>query len=177
MPRLAVPVGRQDHILGPANAPLTLMEYGDYECPFCGQAHPIVKDILRNFGNDLRFVYRHFPLSQVHPHALLAAQAAEAAGLQGRFWEMHDTLFENQQALEPEDILDYVGELALDVERFASDLEDDSLIRRIKNDFRGGVRSGVNGTPSFFINDVKYEGSWQDGALAEALLALRTASR
>lgn len=176
-PQLAVPVNPRDHILGPEKARVTLVEYGDYECPFCGQAHPIVKDILREFGKDVRFVFRHFPLSQVHPHAMLAAQAAEAAGLQRRFWEMHDVLYENQDVLEPQDILVYATRLRLNLDAFESALEDEDIVRKIKSDFRGGVRSGVNGTPSFYINGLKYEGPWDEGSLQEALFATKELPR
>ena len=119
---LTPPVNAQDHVAGPDDAPVTLVEYGDFECPYCGMAHPIVKKIQRELGNQLRFVFRHFPLAEAHPHARIAAQAAEAAGVQGKFWEMHDTLFEHQQALDVEDLVGYAKALGLDTTRFARTL-------------------------------------------------------
>jgi protein-disulfide isomerase len=157
---LTPPVNAQDHVAGRDDAPVTLVEYGDFECPYCGMAHPIVKNTQRALGSQLRFVYRHFPLAEVHPHARIAAQAAEAAGAQGKFWEMHDTLFENQQALDVEDLIGYAKALGLDTTRFARDLEAGTYAKRVRDDFRSGVRSGVNGTPTFFVNGVRYDGSW-----------------
>ncbi len=157
---LTPPVNAQDHVAGPDDAPVTLVEYGDFECPYCGMAHPIVKKVRRELGNQLRFVFRHFPLAEAHPHARIAAQAAEAAGAQGKFWEMHDTLFENQQALDVEDLVGYAKALGLDTTRFARDLEAGTYLKRVRDDFRSGVRSGVNGTPTFFVNGVRYDGSW-----------------
>ena len=172
---LTPPVTERDHGAGPDDAPVTLVEYGDYECPYCGMAAPIVKRAERALGNQLRFVFRHFPLGEIHAHARLAAQAAEAAGAQGRFWEMHETLFEHQNALEAEDLLGYAKSLGLEVERFARDLEAGTYEKRVRDDFRNGVRSGVNGTPTFFINGERYNGSWANeeafiGALREAAL-------
>jgi protein-disulfide isomerase len=157
---LTPPVSAQDHVAGPDDAPVTLVEYGDYECPYCGMAYPVVKKARRELGSQMRFVYRHFPLAEAHPHARIAAQAAEAAGAQGKFWEMHDTLFEHQQALDVEDLIGYAKSLGLDVVRFARDLESGTYAKRVRDDFRSGVRSGVNGTPSFFVNGVRYDGSW-----------------
>lgn len=158
--QLTPPVTPADHVAGPDDAPVTLVEYGDYECPYCGMAHPIVERARQALGKQLRFVFRHFPLAEAHPHARLAAQAAEAAGAQGKFWEMHDTLFEHQDSLEPADILAYAQSLGLDVARFTSDLEAGTYAKKVRDDFRSGVRSGVNGTPTFFVNGVRYEGSW-----------------
>ncbi len=171
-PQLTPPVGQEDHTIGPADAPVTLVEYGDYQCPYCGMAYPIVKRAQRALGNELRFVFRNFPLAEAHPHARLAAQAAEAAGAQGKFWEMHDTLFENQDALEAEDIMGYAESLGLDTARFARDLEAETFAKRVRDDFRSGVKSGVNGTPTFFMNGARYDGSWANvesfiGALRE----------
>jgi protein-disulfide isomerase len=169
---LTPPVGADDHAAGPDDAPVTLVEYGDYECPYCGMAHPIVKRAQRALGTQLRFVFRHFPLAEIHPHARLAAQAAEAAGAQGKFWEMHDMLFEHQDALEVEDIVGYAESLGLDLARFSRDLEDGTFAKRVRDDFRSGVKSGVNGTPTFFMNGARYDGSWANeeafiGALRE----------
>src|SRR6202521_5290345 len=143
---LTPPVSARDHVAGADDAPVTLVEYGDYECPYCGMASPIVKTAQRELGGQLRFVFRNFPLAEAHPHARMAAQAAEAAGAQGKFWEMHDMLFEHQDALEPEDLVSYAKALGLDAQRFAHDLEAGTYEKRVRDDFRSGVRSGVNGT-------------------------------
>jgi protein-disulfide isomerase len=170
---LTPPVSAQDHTAGPDDAPVTLVEYGDFECPYCGMAHPIVQAAQRELGSQLRFVFRHFPLAEAHPHARLAAQAAEAAGAQGRFWEMHDTLFEHQDALDVEDLVGYAESLGLDSAQFARDLESGTYAKKVRDDFRSGVRSGVNGTPTFFVNGTRYDGSWANenafiGALRDA---------
>jgi protein-disulfide isomerase len=153
-------VSDRDHIAGPDDAPVTLVEYGDYECPYCGMAHPVVKRAQKELGKQLRFVFRNFPLSEAHPHAQIAAQAAEAAGAQGKFWEMHDMIFEHQDALEVKDLLGYATSLGLDAEQIARDLEAGTYVKRVRDDFRSGVKSGVNGTPTFFVNGVRYDGSW-----------------
>jgi protein-disulfide isomerase len=161
--KLTPPVDEgRDHIQGPHDAPVTLVEYGDYECPYCGMAYPIVKSLQRALGNKLRFAFRNFPLSDSHPHAEQAAEAAEAAGAQGKFWEMHDVLYENQERLETEDLMSYGDELGLDTNQVAQALEDGAYKARVREDFRGGVRSGVNGTPTFFINGSRYDGGWND---------------
>ena len=170
-PHLTVPISKHDHIRGPQDAPLTLLEYGDYECPYCGAAYPIVADLRARLGPRLRFVYRHFPLTNVHPHAEPAAEAAEAAGAQGRFWEMHDRLFEHQDALESEDLVAHADALGLDVERFVDDLADGVHAPRVRQDFLSGVRSGVNGTPTFYINGVRHDGSYDLASLLGALEA------
>ena len=156
--RLTVPLGSRDHILGPIDAPITLVEYGDYECPACGTSHPLVKAILGRLGDRLCFGFRHFPLSNVHPHAERAAEAAEAAGAQGSFWEMHDILFENQDALDYDDIAEYAAVLGLNVSLLMKAVLAGVYAARIREDFNSGVRSGVNGTPSFFINGFRYDG-------------------
>jgi len=173
--QLRIPVGPGDHVDGPSTAPVTLVECGDYECPFCGEAHGEVKRLQHALGDQMRFVYRHFPLSQVHPHALPAAEAAEAAGAQGRFWEMHDLLFENQNALGPPAFLAFAEELKLDLSRFTDDLEEHRFLPKIRRDFMGGVRSGVNGTPTFFINGVRHVGAFTFGDLLAAIRGGRTA--
>jgi protein-disulfide isomerase len=157
-PRLAVPVTELDHIRGPLDAALTLVEYGDFECPHCGAAYPVIEDVRMKMGQSLRFVYRHFPLPQVHPHAVQAAEAAEAAGAQRRFWPMHDMLFENQQALDRGSLLLYATRLQLDVQAFTRDLVTHAHKPSVERDFMGGVRSGVNGTPTLFINGARYDG-------------------
>jgi protein-disulfide isomerase len=168
-PRLTVPVGERDHVLGPPTAPVTLVEYGDYECPYCGAAHASVEQVRQVMGNDLRFVFRHFPLSQIHPHAYQAAEGAEAAGAQGRFWEMHHLLFAHQDRLDPRDLIGYAGALGLDLERFVTDLRSHARADRLREDFLGGVRSGVNGTPTFFVNGIRHDGGYDVEVLLEAL--------
>jgi len=166
---LVVPVGESDHSQGPANAPVTLVEYGDFECPHCGRAYPIVKAVQRRLGKGLRFVFRHFPLTEVHAHAEHAAESAEAAGAQGRFWEMHDRLFERQFALEDEHLIEYALELGLDAPRVARELAARTYKPQVRDDFMSGVRSGVNGTPTFFINGLRYDYTWNEDTLTAAL--------
>jgi protein-disulfide isomerase len=167
-PRLTVPVGRRDHVVGPATAPITIVEYGDYECPFCGAAHPVVKALEKALDDNLRFAYRHFPLSQIHPHSFQAAEAAEAAGAQDRFWEMHDMLFEHQSRLGTQDLLAYASALGLKLESFAEDLSEHRHAPRVREDFLSGVRSGVNGTPTFFVNGVRHDGGYDLASMLEA---------
>jgi protein-disulfide isomerase len=173
-PKLALPVTPSDHADGPAAAVVTLVEYGDYECPHCGRAYPIVKEIQRRLDGRLRFVFRNFPLAEAHPHAQHAAEAAEGAASQGRFWEMHDTLFENQQALDDQHLVGYAKNLGLDDSRFRHELAAHAYGRRVREDFLSGVRSGVNGTPTFFINGIRYDASWDLATLLEALEAAST---
>jgi protein-disulfide isomerase len=170
-PRLTVPVNERDHAIGPATAPVTLVEYGDYECPFCGAAHREMKEVLRVAGDETLYAFRHFPLSQIHPHAFQAALAAEAAGAQGRFWEMHDLLFANQQRLGMRDLLLYAQVLGLDLERFERDLEQGTYEGRVREDFMSGVRSGVNGTPTFYVNGLRHNGGYDAASLLEAIRA------
>ena len=155
---LTQPVSAQDHAQGPADAPLTLVEYGDYQCPYCGAAYPVVKHLQQTLGKKLRFVFRNFPLTQVHPYALIAAQAAEAAALQGKFWEMHDLLFEEQHLLNPEIIPAWAKRIGLNLKQFEDDIKQALVENRIQEDRRSGIRSGVNGTPTFFINRTRYDG-------------------
>lgn len=166
--RLTLPVGPRDHARGPATAPVTLVEYGDYECPHCGRAYPIVKAVQERMGPRLRFVFRNFPLREAHPNAQRAAEAAEAAGAQGKFWEMHDRLFERQFALDEDYLIEYAGDLGLDVERFRRELAARTYEPRVREDFRSGVLSGVNGTPTFFVNGVRHDGAWDVDALVAA---------
>ena len=156
--RLSAPVNPgQDHVLGPANAPVTLVEYGDFECPFCGRSYPAVRRIRGELGDRLRFVFRHFPRPE-HPHARHAAEAAEAASAQGHFWEMHDRLFEHQNALTDTDLAQYAADIGLDAERFRHDLTSHVFLERVQRDIQSGGHSDVHGTPTFFINGVKHEG-------------------
>ncbi len=169
MSRLTVPVGPDDHVQGPNDATVTLVEYGDYECPYCGEAYPIVKRSQKKMGQTLRFVFRNFPLTESHPHALAAAQAAEAAAVQGRFWEMHDLLYENQDTLEDQDLVELARRLKLDIEKFTRDFSSNEVTTKIQEDVSDGVRSGVNGTPTFFINEVRHDGSYEYEDLLAAL--------
>ena len=168
-PTLVLPVGPRDHAKGPAHAPVTLVEYGDFECPQCGRAHPIVRSIQRALGDRLRFVFRHFPMSEAHPNAQNAAEAAEAAGAQGKFWEMHDELFDHQEALEPADLIAHAKRLGLDPETVRVALERHSHAARVREDFTSGARSGVNGTPTFFLNGRRYDGEWDRRPLLAAI--------
>lgn len=154
---LTVP-GEQDHTLGDPNASLTLLEYGDYECPYCGRAHPEVKRLLAEVGDRVLFAFRNFPLSEIHPHAKAAAAAAEAAARQGMFWEMHDMILENQKDLRNENLIAFADSLGLDLAQFARDMESPELSELIREDFMRGVRSGVNGTPTFFVNGQRHNG-------------------
>jgi protein-disulfide isomerase len=168
-PRLHSSVRANDHVLGPETAPVTMVEYGDFECPHCRAAHPVVAALHRHLGDKMRFVYRHFPLSEIHPHAQLAAEAAEAAGAQGSFWKMHDMLFANQHALGGEDLLGYALALGLDVSRFYTDLTTHVFAAKVRADFLEGVRGGVNGTPTFFINRIRYDGARDFDDMLEAI--------
>ena len=166
--KLTLPVSEdRDHIQGAAEAPATLLEYGDYECPFCGAAYPIVKEVQSRLGDRLRFVFRNFPITTSHPHAELAAEAAEAADAQRKFWEMHDLLYESQQHLEAADLHRYAEQLGLDVGRFDNELARHVHAERVREDFMSGVRSGVNGTPTFYVNGVRHDGDYE----LESLLA------
>jgi protein-disulfide isomerase len=167
--KLTVPVSNRDHVQGPETAPVTLVEYGDFECPHCAAAHVIVKKVQEIMADQLRFVFRHFPLTQIHPHAEPAAEASEAAGAQGQFWEMHDVLYENQPMLDSLHLVRFAQELGLDGTRFVRELESRIYRERVRGDFLSGVTSGVNGTPAFFINGVRYDGSWDIEPLVEAL--------
>lgn len=160
---LRTPVSDKDHIYGNAHAAIELVEYGDYQCPHCGRAYPIVKQIQQRFGADLKLVFRNFPLTKIHPHAKFASVATEAAAKQGKFWEMHDIIFENQKRLHERAIMEYAQQAGLDPGQFKLDLDDEALIRKVESDFESGLRSGVNATPTFFINGEKYQHSWEIG--------------
>jgi protein-disulfide isomerase len=169
-PQLTVPVSEtRDHILGPAGAPITLVEYGDFECPHCGAAHEMIQQLREEAGPRLRFVYRHFPLTQIHPHAEPAAEAAEAAASQQRFWQMHDMLFTHQDALDDTDLVAYAEEIGLERRSFVAALARHAHAPRVREDFLSGVRSGVNGTPTFFLNGVRYDGPRDRDSLLEAM--------
>ncbi len=166
---LTQPVSARDHAEGPTDAPLTLVEYGDYQCPYCGAAYPVVKRVQKKLGKKLRFVFRNFPLTQAHPYALIAAEAAEAAALQGKFWEMHDLLYEKQTLLEPDSIPLWAEKIGLSLEKFRNDIEQGVVEKRIQEDRQSGIRSGVNGTPTFFINGTRYDGTPDYASLLAAL--------
>jgi protein-disulfide isomerase len=157
--KLTLPIVGRDHIQGSTDAPVALVEYGDYECPVCGEVYPVIKAIQDRLGDDLCFAFRNFPLANAHPHAESASEAAEAAGAQGEFWGMHDLLFQNQDALELDDIADYATDLGLDTSRLISEVLNHTFAPRVREDFKSGVRGGVNGTPSFFINGERYDGA------------------
>jgi protein-disulfide isomerase len=167
--QLTPPVSSEDHSLGPEQATVTLVEYADYECPYCGEAAHIVADIREQLGDRVRFVFRNFPLIDTHPHALQAAEAAEAAGLQGRFWEMHDLLFEHQRRLDPAHLAQYARQIGLDLDKFERDMAEHTTYSRIEADLESGERSGVDQTPSFFINGERFEGDWESDDLLGAL--------
>jgi Na+/H+ antiporter NhaA len=160
----------RDHIRGPLAAPVTVVEYGDFECPYCGQAEPVVRELLRDFG-DVRYVWRHLPLNDVHPNTQLAAEAAEAAADQGAFWEMHDLLLAHQDALRPRDLISYAEQLGLDVERFTNHLREQSGAARVAEDVDSADLSGVSGTPTFFINGRRHYGAYDIGTLSAAVRA------
>jgi protein-disulfide isomerase len=166
---LAVPVSERDHIQGPDTATVTLVQYGDYECPYTRRSTWGVQAIQQQLGDQLRFVYRNFPLTEIHPHAMHTAFAAEAADAQGKFWEMHNYIFHHQHTLEDADLEQFAGAVGLDMQRFAQDMAQRPFARRIEEDFQSGLRSGVRGTPTFFINGVLYPGSWEQDALLAAL--------
>jgi protein-disulfide isomerase len=168
---LAVPVTDRDHSQGPATAAVTLVQYGDYECPYTRQSTTVVRAIQQQLGDQLRFVFRNFPLVEIHPHALHAALAAEAAAAQGKFWEMHDYIFHHQHTLEDKDLTRFAGAVSLQMQQFTRALAEQHSLTRIEEDREGGERSGVQGTPTFFINGVLYSGSWEQNALLAALQA------
>jgi protein-disulfide isomerase len=164
----------RDHIRGSAAAPVTLVEYGDYECPYCGQAEPVVRELLDSFGDDVRYVWRHLPLNDVHPNAQMAAEAAEAAGAQGAFWPMNDMLLRHQDALTADDLTGYAEELGLDVERFWDELRRRKYADRVAEDVASADASGVAGTPTFFINSRRHQGAYDIDTLTTAVSRARS---
>lgn len=170
-------VSERDHAAGAATAKVTLVEYGDYECPYCGSAYPIVKQLQKAMGSELRFVFRNFPLREAHPHALHAAIAAEVVGGKNEkaFWEMHDTLYEHQRALDDDALARYARKFGVTAAELATAFESGQFADRVRADFRSGVRSGVNGTPTFFVNEDRYDGNWTD--VPSFLAALREATQ
>ena len=166
---LSPPVSERDHAEGHAGAPLTLVEFGDYQCPYCGEAYPVVKQLQKALGKKLRFVFRNFPLTQAHPYAMVAAEVAEAAALQGKFWEMHDLIYENQELLEPDVLSSWSAQVGLDVEKLGSAIKQGKITRRIKEDRASGIASGVFGTPCFFVNGNRHDGPADFESLMAAL--------
>ena len=173
MKRLSMPLTARDHIQGPHDATVELVEYGDYECPHCKAAYHVVKLIRAEFDTNLRFAYRHFPLIEIHPLAEPAAEAAEAAGAQGKFWQMHSMLFQYSPRLEPAELLAIAAEIDLDTKRFRDDLATRRHVPRVREDIESGVTSGVHGTPTFFVNGVQYQGGYDFESLRDALLAMQ----
>jgi protein-disulfide isomerase len=177
MAALKVPITSKDHIQGDPDAPMNLVEYGDYECPFCGRAYYIIKEVQNYFGSKLRFVFRNFPLTQVHPHAESAAETAEFAEEHGRFWEMHDALFENQDRLGLPLYVELAEMLGLPVDGLRLTLTNHEYLPKIREDVLGGIRSGVNGTPTFFINGVRHDGSYEFEEVVAAIEERLTRTR
>jgi protein-disulfide isomerase len=174
MSKLRVPVNDQDHKTGNAKAKIVMVEYGDYQCPHCGYAHPLIKRLLKQYGHEILFIFRNFPLQEMHPQAMISAQSAEAADKQHKFWEMHDMIYENQDILSINNLLDFAKQIDLDLEKFSMDSKSKLVIAKIENDFDGGIRSGVNGTPTFFINGNRletYDASYE--SLAHAIQVLQ----
>jgi protein-disulfide isomerase len=169
MTKLSAPLSAKDHRQGDPDAPCTLVEYGDYQCPSCGQAYPIVKRVQKHFGKRLSLVFRNFPLTQMHPYAEPAAETAEFAGAHGKFWEMHDLLYENQGRLDEELLVELAEQLRLVPARLVQALESKEFEPRVKADFSSGVRSGVNGTPTFFINGQRHDGPYDFNSLVDAI--------
>jgi formate-nitrite transporter family protein len=176
--RLKNSVTERDHASGAATALVTLLEYGNFECIHCGRAYPIIKEVQKLLGDNLRFVFRHFPTVQTHPHSLRAAEAAEAAGAQGKFWEMHDQLFTHQQALEDHDLSRYAGRIGLEVERFARDLSENTFLKKIEDDYKRSLfDEHVTGTPTFYINEGRYTGATDVESLLVAIKQADTEGR
>jgi protein-disulfide isomerase len=168
--KLTLPISNdRDHIQGRDIAVVSLVEYGDYECPYCGQAYPIIKQVQNKLGNKLRFVFRNFPITQIHPHAQHAAEAAEAAAAQNKFWQMHDNIYEHQEALGDKHLEKYAVIVGLDLAKFKKDMHNHAYAAHVREDFLSGVRSGVNGTPTFYINGTRYNDSWDLETLLETL--------
>ncbi|MFL6508331.1 MAG: DsbA family protein [Nitrososphaeraceae archaeon] len=168
--KLTVPVSiGLDHIQGSINAPITIVEYGDYECPYTGGAYPVVKEIMKQFDERIYFVFRNFPLNYIHPHAQHAAEAAEAAAAQGKFWQMHDYLFEHQKALDDAHLFEYAKKVGLDIDKFKKEMSEHVYAPLINKSLKSGIDSGVEGTPTFFINGERYEDSWDLDTLTSFL--------
>jgi protein-disulfide isomerase len=166
---LIMPVSERDHVRGSRDAAITLVEYGDYECPFCAAAHPMINEILRIYRDDLLFAFRHFPMTETHPHAEAAARLAEAAGVIGKFWPMHDAIYSNPEYVRVGDFPPIAEVAGLEFRHLAEASQDVAITKRLREDFMSGVRSGVNGTPTFFMNGYRYDGDWAGGGLVSEL--------
>jgi protein-disulfide isomerase len=166
---LTPPVSSRDHAVGSPNASIVLVEYGDFECAFCAEAEPVLKALRRALADTMLFAFRHFPLAEAHPYAMHAAEAAEAAGAQGKFWLVHDYLFLHQDALEDSDLVEAAAAIGCEVERFVREMAEHRYAPRVREDFLSGIRSGVNGTPSLFINGVRYDGARDLDSLLAAI--------
>ncbi len=169
MTNVTPPPGAHDHAQGPENAPVTLVEYGDYQCPSCGAAYLVVKQLQQEFGDQLRFVFRNFPLTDMHPYAEHAAEAAEATTAQGKFWAMHDALYEHQRALHDTQLAQYAQQVGADATAVTQALEGGTFAGRVREDLASGLRSGVQGTPTFYINGIRFDGDWSSIDLQAAL--------
>lgn len=165
-------VNKNDHVQGPVNAPIELIEYADYQCPYCRKAYHIVKDIQKKLGDKVQFVFRNFPLTELHPHALHAAIAAEIAASHGKFWEMHDLLFENQNALDDYYLLEYAKKLGINAAEFETDFGKDRFYQKVKDDYDSGLENDVQGTPTFFVNGEVFDGNWTTSEFIEYLESL-----
>jgi protein-disulfide isomerase len=166
---LKPPVSETDHFYGNDRATIELVEYGDYQCPHCARAHSIVKRLQEKLGDELKFIFRNFPLNKIHPDATLAAIATEAAARQDKYWQMHDIVFDNQDDLEEPALMEYANIIGLNMDQFEKDLADKNLLEKVENDFESGIRSGVNATPTFYINGEKYNNGWDGDRLAAHL--------
>ncbi|TAK00950.1 MAG: hypothetical protein EPO39_15135 [Candidatus Manganitrophaceae bacterium] len=171
------PITKDDWIRGSADAPVTMLEYGDFECPYCGMAFPVLHRLVDEDPETIRLVYRHFPITNIHPRALPTAEAAEAAGAQGKFWEMHDLLFTHQDRLEDEDLLAYADAIGLDIDRFAREMSAGRYRKEVKGNFRKGIQDGVNGTPTIFINRLRYDGPRDYESMRAAIAAILRTER
>ncbi len=172
---LKTPVSNRDHAIGNPDAPVTLVEYGDFQCPYCGRVFPIVEALRRRLGDGLRFVFRNFPLTHIHAHAEHAAEVAEAAAAQGKFWAMHDWLFRHQHTLDDDALLAGAAEIGLDVERVRRELNEGAYRARVRDDFASGVKSGVNGTPTFYINGIRHDADYDIETLLAAIEQVKLA--
>ncbi|MDH6306587.1 protein-disulfide isomerase [Parabacteroides sp. PF5-5] len=168
---MAIVVNQHEHIRGQISAPIELVEYADYQCPYCRKAFYVMRDIQERLGQDLMFAFRNFPLTELHANAMNAALAAEAAAQQGKFWEMQMLLFDNQQYLQDYNLLEYAQKLKLDVSKFQADMNSEKCLQKVQKDYQSGVDNGVEGTPTFFINGKRFEGDWRDDDFADFLLS------
>lgn len=159
----------EDHFQGSLKAPVQLMEYADYQCPYCGQAYYVIKDIQKRLGDKLVFIFRNFPIPELHPYAISAAIAAEVAAEQGKFWEMHDIIFKNQKHLQDDFLFDYARQIGLDMPRFETGIKDKRYFEKVRKDFDSGVKNGVQGTPAFFVNGRFYSGNWMEPEFVDFL--------